>query len=544
MDPQKKVQGILKNIEDGKASEANIASLTEFLDIEPSMASEVIGTLNSILQKGDAKACSSAILALNKITENNPGLADFPIDFIVESMQKKNLHEDSILNILEILLRITQKHPERMGAAVPELLMCLENTNIMVREKAYFLLALLAITHNEFFRGRSKNLIRVLNGLNLNERIQTCRLIKKIAEKDRTIVADTYEILEDLRLSHPDSNLRSEAAFALDRLKETAEQKPSEINAGSVKPVQKSLFGSLIKDEAEVSDGSFSEFADLVTPNQEDLKNALKEMGLQYLVEVPKSKEAIHPPGKVTVLQNENKETKPDFFAIASHDLRTPLNSVIGFSELLRQGRAGGLNEKQEHYVNNVLSSCKELLDLISAILDVSNAEAGKMELVIEKVPVQATIDVIFNLIKEKAVKNNIVLKIGLDSALDFIEVDKQRFGQILFNLLSNAIKFSKIDGTTITIIAKREGDMARFSVSDTGIGIKEEDMGRLFKEFVQLDAGVSGKYGGSGLGLAISKKLVELHGGKIWAESNYGEGSTFTFLLPIHAKKPEDYSQ
>lgn len=521
---QKKVQTIIKNIEDGKASEPNIASLTEFLDVEPSMAPEVMGTLNNILQKGNVRACGSAIFALNRIIENNPGLADFPIDVIVNCLQKKNLQEDSILNILEILLRITQKYPERMGDAVPELLMCLENTNITVREKAYFLLALLAITHSEFFRGRSKNLIRILNGLNLNERILTCKLIKKIAEKDRTIVMDTYEILEDLRLNHPDSNLRSEAAFAIDRLKDTAEQKHPEINMGSVKPVNKSLVDSLIKDEAEASDKSLSEFADLVTPNQEDLKNALKEMGLQYLV-------------KDTVPRNENTEinkTKSDFFVIASHDLRTPLNSVIGFSELLKQGNAGGLNAKQEHYVNNVLSSGKELLDLISDILDVSNAEAGKIELVIEKVSVQATVDSIFNLIKEKGIKNNIVLKIGLDPALDFIEADKHRFEQILFNLLGNAIKFSKPGGATITLIAKKEGDMARFSITDTGIGIKEKDMGKLFKEFVQLDPGVSRKYGGSGLGLAISKKLVELHKGNIWAESKYGEGSTFTFLLPI----------
>ncbi len=551
MNQQKKVQSILKNIEDGKASEANIASLTELLYIEPRIAPEVIETLNNILQKGDVKAFSSAILALNKIVENNLGLEDYSIDVIVDCMQKRkeDLREDSMTWILEILLRITQRYPERMGVAVPELIMCLKNTSIKVRVKAYFLLALLAITHHEFYRGRSKDLIQVLNGLNLDERIKACRLIKKIAEKDRTIVADTYEVLEDLRLNHPDSNLRSEAAFATDVLRETAGQKPSEIKVGSVKPVQKPGFGSLITDDAEISDKSFSEFADLVTPDEEDLKNALEAMGLKHLVvkedtvknsDVSKSQEGIQAPSNVTVLQNENKEitkTKSEFYAIASHDLRTPLNSVIGFSELLKQGAAGGLNEKQEHYVNNVLSGGKDLLDLISDILDLSTAEAGKIELVIEKAYVQATIDEIFNLIKEKAAKNNIVLKKELDPALDFIEVDKQRFEQILFNLLSNAIKFSKTNGATITITAKREGDMARFSVTDTGIGIKEEDMGKLFKKFVQLDAVASRKYGGSGLGLAISKKLVELHRGKIWAESKYGEGSTFTFLLPIQAK-------
>ncbi len=531
MNKQKKVQSILKNIEDGKAGEANIASLTELLDIEPSLVPGVIETLNNILQKGDVRACSTAILALNKIVENNPGLEDYSIDVIVNCMKKRkeDLREESITWILEILLRITQRYPERMGVAVPELLTCLKNTSIKVRVKAYFLLALLAITNHEFFRGRSRNLIQVLNGLNLDERIKACRLIKKIAEKDRTIVADTYEVLEDLRLNHPDNNLRSEAAFAIDML--TAGKKPSKTNVESVKPVQKSGFVSQISDESELYDKSFSEFADLVTPDEEDLKNALEAMGLRHLIV------------KKDTVENENKEitkTGSDFFAIASHDLRTPLNSVIGFSELLKQGKAGGLNEKQEHYVNNVLSSSKNLLDLISDVLDMSTAEAGKIELVIEKVSVQTTFDKILNLIKEKSAKNNIVLKKELDPALDIIEVDKQRFEQILFNLLSNAIKFSKTNGATIIIKAKREGDMATFSVTDTGIGIKEEDMRKLFKEFVQFDAGAAGKYGGSGLGLAISKKLVELHRGKIWAESKYGEGSTFSFSLPIQAKRQE----
>jgi hypothetical protein len=169
------------------------------------MAPEVIETLNNILQKGDVKAFNSSILALNKIVENNLGLEDYSIDVIVYCMQKRkeDLREDSITLILEILLRITQRYLERMSIAVSELIMCLKNTSLKVRLKAYFLLALLAITHHEFFRGRSKDLIQVLNGLNLNERINACRLIKKIAEKDRTIVADTYEVLEEKSLPKP-----------------------------------------------------------------------------------------------------------------------------------------------------------------------------------------------------------------------------------------------------------------------------------------------------------------------------------------------------
>ena len=112
------------------------------------------------------------------------------------------------------------------------------------------------------------------------------------------------------------------------------------------------------------------------------------------------------------------------------------------------------------------------------------------------------------------------------------------RFKQVLFNLLSNAVKFSKEEGGTLTVRTKKDGDMALFSVSDTGIGIKEEDMGTLFNKFQQIDSGTTRKYGGTGLGLAISKQLVELQGGKIMAESKFGQGSTFTFILPIEEKK------
>ncbi len=286
MNPEKKARSILKNIEAGRANEANIISLVELLDKQPSIVSKVIGTLNGILQKSDIKAQNSAIFALNKLAEDYIGLADYSVDAIVGFMQKRkeDLREDDMLKILEILFKITQKYPERMGVAVPELLTSLENTSKKVREKAYFMLALLAITHYEFFRVHSKKMTRMLNGLNLDERTYTCRLIMKIAEKDRTIVADIYDVLEDLRLNHPDSNLRSEAAYAMDNLKETVRQRLSETKAQPVKATQKSGLVPLIKDEPRISDGFFSELADLMAPNEEDLKNVLDEMGFRHLI--------------------------------------------------------------------------------------------------------------------------------------------------------------------------------------------------------------------------------------------------------------------
>ena len=244
--------------------------------------------------------------------------------------------------------------------------------------------------------------------------------------------------------------------------------------------------------------------------------------------------------GLKNIRLEEADKAKSEFFANMSHELRTPLNASIGFSELLTMGMAGELNEKQKHYVNNILTSNQFLLSLINDILDLSKIEAGKIELVFDKMSLHVTIKETLSLIKENALKHNVLLKTELDPELEFIEADRQRFKQILFNLLSNAIKFSKEEGGIITIITKKEGDMAKISVSDTGIGIKEENIGKLFQKFEQLESGISQKYGGTGLGLAITKQLVEQHGGRIWVKSKYGEGSTFTFTLPLAAKKQE----
>ncbi len=230
-------------------------------------------------------------------------------------------------------------------------------------------------------------------------------------------------------------------------------------------------------------------------------------------------------------------QLKSEFLAIMSHELRTPMNAIIGFSELLKQKKAGELNEKQETYLDYIISSGKHLLNLINDVLDMSKIEAGRMELAVERVSVPEAVYEVQTLIKTSAEKRNVILKKEIEPQLEYIEADKRKFKQVLFNLLSNAVKFSKEEGGTVTITAKRTGDMAEFSVSDTGIGVKEENMGKLFTVFQQLDPGITKKYGGTGLGLAITKQLVELHGGTISAVSKYGDGTTFTFALPLKAK-------
>ncbi len=240
-------------------------------------------------------------------------------------------------------------------------------------------------------------------------------------------------------------------------------------------------------------------------------------------------------------LENEGfinaNNTRSELLTIMSHELRTPLTAVIGYSIILGGNSKGKLNKQQKLFVDKILSSSKHLLDLINNVLDIAKIDSGKMKLAFEETSVPDLINEILDIFKEKSAENNIILKNKLDPDLPFIRVNRRAFKQILFNLLSNAIKFSDQEGGIVTVSVNKESDMARISVSDNGIGIKEEDIPRLFQKFEQLDTGMSRKYEGTGLGLAITKKLVEHHGGKIMVESKYGEGSTFTFLLPISGK-------
>jgi two-component system CheB/CheR fusion protein len=247
---------------------------------------------------------------------------------------------------------------------------------------------------------------------------------------------------------------------------------------------------------------------------------------------------------KLETLRLENErlisasKARSEFLTIMSHELRTPLTSVIGYSIILEAKTQGELNEKQRFFVDNILKSSKHLLDLINNFLELAKSEAGKQEMVFEEIFFPDEINEIFKLFKENAIENDIILKKEFDPEILSIQADRRALKQILFNLLSNAIKFSKKEGGIITVSTKRENDMVKISVADTGIGIKEEDIPRLFQKFEQLDSGISRKYDGTGLGLAITKQLVDLQGGKIWVESKYGQGSNFIFLLPIRGKK------
>ena len=224
---------------------------------------------------------------------------------------------------------------------------------------------------------------------------------------------------------------------------------------------------------------------------------------------------------------------KSDFLANMSHELRTPLNSVIGFSRVLAKGFFGKLNEKQNEYVRYIEDSGNHLLGLINDILDLSKVEAGKMKLEVSPVVLKDLFHASIAMLKERALKHNVQLSLHTDPGLgETIEADERKVKQILFNLLTNAVKFTP-EGGSVTLTASQEADSLLVCVEDTGIGIKADEIGKLFSEFTQLESVYTKKYEGTGLGLALTKRLVELHGGKIWVESEEGKGSRFFFTLP-----------
>jgi len=210
--------------------------------------------------------------------------------------------------------------------------------------------------------------------------------------------------------------------------------------------------------------------------------------------------------------------------------------------KFLKMKTPGDLNEKQEHYIDNIHDSGDHLLGMINDMLDLLRIESGdKLPLLIESFFAPEVIDETMIFVQEKAVHKGLVFKKEIDPGLGDIKADKLRFTQILLNLLDNAVKFSKPQGGTVTVKAVKAGDMAQFSISDTGIGIKEKDRGKIFGLFHQIDTGLNRRYGGSGSGLAIAKQLVEQHGGKFEVHSKYGQGSTFTFMLPLVLKMEEN---
>jgi signal transduction histidine kinase len=226
-------------------------------------------------------------------------------------------------------------------------------------------------------------------------------------------------------------------------------------------------------------------------------------------------------------------EHKSHFLANMSHELRTPLNAIIGFSQVLRQRMFGPINEKQEEYLDDILSSGNHLLSLINDVLDLSKVEAGQVELEVASFSLREALERGVVMVREPASKRGVAVALELAPDVDLVEGDERRLRQVVFNLLSNAVKFTPEGGSVVVASARVDGKV-QVSVADTGPGIVAEDRERIFEEFHQTDVGVQ-QGEGTGLGLALSKSLVELHGGRIWVESEPGHGSRFVFTLPAN---------
>ncbi|MHC4182694.1 MAG: ATP-binding protein [Planctomycetota bacterium] len=249
---------------------------------------------------------------------------------------------------------------------------------------------------------------------------------------------------------------------------------------------------------------------------------------------------------------------KSAFLANMSHELRTPLNAIIGFSEVLLDKHFGELNERQEEYLGDILSSGRHLLSLVQDILDLSKVETGKMELELSEFNINELLSGSLTMIKEKAMQHGIYLSVDAEKVPELMVADERKIKQVVFNLISNAIKFAHDGGSinisaevierdwlkdNVPIIFRDDAIMAlhsdqksflKVSVTDTGIGIHEASLTKIFEPFHQEDNSASRKYKGSGLGLSLSKKLVEIHKGCIWVESAIDKGSTFSFVLPL----------
>jgi GAF domain-containing protein len=224
---------------------------------------------------------------------------------------------------------------------------------------------------------------------------------------------------------------------------------------------------------------------------------------------------------------------KSEFLANMSHELRTPLNAIIGFSEVLSEKMFGELNEKQEEYSKDIHASGNHLLSLINDILDLSKIEAGRMELELSDFHLPTALDSALTLIRERAGRRSIALHLSVDERLSQIQADERKVRQVVLNLLSNAIKFTP-EGGRIEVLAAPKDGFVEVSVTDTGVGIAPEDQEAVFEEFRQVGT-ADKKVEGTGLGLTLCRKFVELHGGRISVKSQLGQGSTFTFTIPVH---------
>jgi signal transduction histidine kinase/ActR/RegA family two-component response regulator len=227
---------------------------------------------------------------------------------------------------------------------------------------------------------------------------------------------------------------------------------------------------------------------------------------------------------------------KSEFLASMSHELRTPLNAIIGFSEVLLERMFGELTERQDEYLRDILASGRHLLALLNDILDLSKVEAGQMTLELTQVALLPLLEGCVGLVRERATRHGLVVQVAVDDDVEEVEADELRLRQVVLNLLTNAVKFTP-DRGRIQVRARRVGDEVEITVADTGVGIPLQDQERIFESF-QQGARSPGALEGTGLGLTLTRRIVQLHGGRLWLASDVGRGSTFGFTMPAGSRR------
>jgi signal transduction histidine kinase len=228
---------------------------------------------------------------------------------------------------------------------------------------------------------------------------------------------------------------------------------------------------------------------------------------------------------------------KSEFLANMSHELRTPLNAIMGFAKLMAHGKVGPVSPQQQEFLNDILRSSNHLLQLINDVLDLAKVEAGRMEFHPEALDLAELAAEVRNILRAVAASKHIQIDTDLDPSCRSLELDPAKLKQVLYNYLSNALKFTPDNGRVIVRARPEPDDAVRIEVADNGIGIRPDDVKKLFSEFRQLDSSAAKKYQGTGLGLALTRRIVEAQGGRVGVESTIGEGSVFFAVLPRRSR-------
>jgi signal transduction histidine kinase len=283
----------------------------------------------------------------------------------------------------------------------------------------------------------------------------------------------------------------------------------------------------------EIAKGNFQ--ASITVPNRDefgDLAERMNQMSRELHSLYENQRAAARELQLLNARLREASNAKSEFLANMSHELRTPMNAILGFIEMLLDDIYGEVPSHLREPLMDVQVNGKHLLNLINDVLDLSKIEAGRMELALGEYSVQDVVETVGTSLQSLASEKGLTFVTGVGPEIPLAFGDGKRITQCLMNLAGNALKFTK-QGRVEVWVEQRQ-DLLQYRVSDTGIGIPREQIEQVFGEFRQVDAAITREFGGTGLGLSITKKFVEMHGGRIWVESDLGKGSTFFFEIPL----------